>query len=144
MLALLFIILIWPSMLLFIIIAGAIDFILFILTLGLCFGKCKDPKRTWFSYTCVRGATLCASEIVTKICDGCRRCHCCCLCFPITLPFGFAFVIIGFSFDLIAWLATGFYCCGYCCRNGSILEFSLGRIAWNNLKHCLNRVKNCQ
>ena len=129
-------------MLIFIILAGTADIVLFILSVGLCFGKCKDPKRTWFSYSCVRGASKCASEMVTKICDYLTTCSCCCCCY-LTIPIGLVLVILGFMMDLIAWLLTGFYCFGYCCPNETFLEWSLGRRAWFNLKRCLQRVRDC-
>ena len=129
-------------MLLLILSAGVTDIILFLLSMGMCFGKCKDSKRTWFSYSCVRGATKCASEMVNQICQFTASCGCC-ICFPITLPIGFSFVFIGFGFDIIAWMTTGFYCFGYCCFKESFLEYSLGIKAWRNLKRCALRVRNC-
>lgn len=134
---------IFPAMLFALILAGIFDGILFLITMGLCFGKCKDQKRTWCSYTCSRKITECSSEIVSKICGCFLSCHCCFWVAPCSLPIGLTFVFIGFSFDIVAWLSTGFYFGGFCCKNRSILEYSLGRIAWKNLKTCLWRTKNC-
>lgn len=129
-------------MLFFIIFAGILDIILLILSLGLCFAKCKDPKRTWFSYTFVRSANRCTTEMLKKICNYLTTCTCCCCCY-FTIPIGFVLVILGFTFDFVAWMLTGFYCGGYCCPNETFLEWSLGRRAWFNFKRCIERVRNC-
>jgi hypothetical protein len=80
--------------------------------------------------------------MVKKICDYLGTCTCCCCCY-FTLPIGFCLVVIGFLFDIVAWLLTGFYCFGYCCQNETFLEWSLGRRALFNWKKCLNRLRNC-
>jgi hypothetical protein len=140
---LIFLVTIFPLMLLALILASVVDGVLFLVTLGLCFGKCKDKKRTWCSYALARKITLCSSEIIIKICACFLRCHCCCIVAPFSIPIGFTLVVIGFAFDLIAWISTGFYLGGFCCKNRSILEYSIGRLAWKNLKTCLWRIKNC-
>lgn len=103
-------------MLIIIVFLGVIDIIIFIISFGLCCGQCKDQNRTWFSYSCVRSATKCAGEMSKNMCNSLKAFSCCFCCF-LTLPIGFALFIIGMAFDLIAWLATAFYCFGFCCEN---------------------------
>ena len=110
--------------------------------MGLCFRKCKDPKRTWFSYSCVRCSTKCASEIVRKICDYLWTCSCCCCCY-LTLPIGFCLVILGFFIGYNSWPVAGFNCFGYCCQNETFLEWILGGEHCLIGKKCFNRLRNC-